>query len=972
VNKKRRPVVNLHGHGEHSPDGSDTARRRVRFAKALEQPALALTDHGVPSGLIEHYNACIECGVKPVLGIEFYYMPKVVRQYTKEDLKEHHYSPAEIAQNEYESRYYHATVLVKNMQPGYENLMYLVSESNKEENFYRHPIVTDEMLEKFSGGLILFTGCLRGWVPQHILAGESQAAYTKLKHWVELFDHHVWGEVMPHDFQGQAEVNRQLEVWSDLYGLKLVVTPDSHYIQRWDYPHYKTLRAIKRWPVDDALSYERLFMPSDAELEDEWTETMGDAGRIHEYMDNTIAIAESTHVEFSPRVAMPQLEGVSDPYEILCDATIAGLEGKGFTTTNKKHEVVILPAYRKRAAYELETYRDKNFVNYLLMNVDLATEARRQSIAMRCRGSACGSLVAYVTGMHKTDPLRYHLSFERFCGPERPEWDVLDIDHDVGDEVSRDKLFTYLGMRYPGRVAKVAAFNTFGVKSALNAILKEHSEKGSLSFIADTERESFRGAMLAYVSKSEEPEFNWKKIVKGSGILRYMEDQYSLVSDLCYCLGQVASISQHAAGVAITAGPLEEKLALMKIGTGNDAHWLACYDMDSLKAIGVLKIDLLIVDSLAQVDACEKMVNMQFVDHPMTEGYLNAEDGVTYYDVNDLEGRQLRKAMEQGDLWGIFQYERAKSVLMCKQYQPDSIEEAALVTAFNRPGAIAGEAFEMYLQERQQPGSQAVLPFVYQEQVMEFCHSIGMTWEQVAQVMHLAKKKLGNDETLQKIFIDGTVTTLGVSKATALKLWHSALLYGFSKNHAVPYALLAAQQILLREQHPVEFFVTLLGHEKNEGKRSAYETDGYQKHGQNFLIPHVNGSAEYQIVDVPGSALLESGRYIQQGLKVLPGLDNRAYEIEAERLAHGPYVSAEDVKKRLSGRTATSAVVGTLTRFAAMEFDKQEWQKRCFIWMEVLKMKPHTLFQKEMWVQHSDEMYRNYREDSKYLNGNGQ
>jgi hypothetical protein len=105
---------------------------------------------------------------------------------------------------------------------------------------------------------------------------------------------------------------------------------------------------------------------------------------------------------------------------------------------------------------------------------------------------------------------------------------------------------------------------------------------------------------------------------------------------------------------------------------------------------------------------------------------------------------------------------------------------------------------------------------------------------------------------------------------------------------------------------------------------------------------------------------------------VLPGLDNRAYEIEAERLAHGPYVSAEDVKKRLSGRTATSAVVGTLTRFAAMEFDKQEWQKRCLMWMEVLKMKPHTLFQKEMWVQHSDEMYRNYREDSKYLNGNGQ
>ena len=313
------PYANLHRHDHYSTgDGADFPQRAVRHAKSLGQKSLGITNHGNVSGLLVHQQACRDVGLHDVLGVEAYYQPTFTLPPD---------SPKK--QNDaQEYKQYHLSILIKNMT-GYKNLMMLLTEANK-KNFYKHAIVTDSLLYKYGEGLIVLSGCISGYVAQHILLDDIEAAYNNITMFAKLFGHDFYLEVMPHNTPGQDSVNRQLEVWSDLYDLPIVMTEDAHFTKKDEYTSYRVFQRAKHIDVDKSIvDYSRLYMHSEEEMLEAWAALMGSAGYGQLYLNQSARIADMCDVQFDSAVHMPHIAGIDNQRDVLIRAVRNGAKRLG-------------------------------------------------------------------------------------------------------------------------------------------------------------------------------------------------------------------------------------------------------------------------------------------------------------------------------------------------------------------------------------------------------------------------------------------------------------------------------------------------------------------------------------------------------------------------------------------------------------------------------------------------------------------
>ena len=220
--------AHLHLHTEYSLlDGFSKIKKVMQRAKEMDQPAVAITDHGTMFGIVEFYMAAQEAGIHPVIGLEAYLAPRDMHSREPRDKSS-----------------YHLLLLAEN-QTGYHNLLEIASASQL-EGFYYHPRIDHEYLAAHSEGLICTSTCMAGEIPQLIYKRNIDEARKRLAWYYDVFGpDNFFLELQDHDMPELVEINKVLLELGHEFGSQFIATNDTHYVDPEDWRYQDILLAIQ-------------------------------------------------------------------------------------------------------------------------------------------------------------------------------------------------------------------------------------------------------------------------------------------------------------------------------------------------------------------------------------------------------------------------------------------------------------------------------------------------------------------------------------------------------------------------------------------------------------------------------------------------------------------------------------------------------------------------------------------------------
>ena len=440
--------VHLHVHSEYSLlDGACRIPELTQRAAELKMPALALSDHGNLFGAVEFYQECRKAGIKPIIGCEVYLAPG-----SRFDRKANSAKEAST----------HFLLLAKN-ETGYKNLVKLVSTAHLDGMYYK-PRIDKEILAQYSEGLIGTNACLAGEVARHIMAGRAKEAEKSIDDFKNIFapgDFYL--EIADHGIPQQHAVAAELLKYGKQFGLKIVATNDVHYVRKEHAAAHDVLLCIQTGAKINDENRMRYHGPEFylktaeemAALFKDVPDALATTLEIAEKCDLKIVLGENKF----PAYTVPEGETREGYFRRLC---YEGLERRFGERAND-------PELRQRLDYELDVLGKTGFTSYFLIVWDFIDYAKRNDIPVGPgRGSAAGSLIAYVLGITDLDPLKYGLFFERFLNPERISPPDIDVDFCYN---RRPEVIDYVRKKYGEKsVAQIITFGTLGAKMAIRDV----------------------------------------------------------------------------------------------------------------------------------------------------------------------------------------------------------------------------------------------------------------------------------------------------------------------------------------------------------------------------------------------------------------------------------------------------------------------------------------------------------------------
>ncbi|MGE5575797.1 MAG: DNA polymerase III subunit alpha, partial [Syntrophothermus sp.] len=864
----------------------------------LGMTALAITDHGAMYGVVPFYQLARKYGIKPIIGCEVYVAPegRTVKSGSRPVLKPGS-KPGFTSQSsletdfEPESRYHHLTLLAEN-EAGYRNLLNLASKGFL-EGFYYKPRVDKELLAQHSRGLIALSGCLSGEIARHLLSGQTDAARQAIQDYTGIFGReNFFLELQDHGLFEERRINPALIRLGEESGIAVAATNDVHYCSRSDAPIHDlavSIQTLKRIDEPNPLRFanQEYYLKSPAEM----AESLGYAP---EALANTARIAERCNVDLGlgqirlPHYPVP--EGYT-PESFLKELCYAGAARRYGSTG-------LAPAVAARLEHELEVITNKGFPGYFLIVWDIVKYARENNIPVGPgRGSAAGSLTAYLLGITDVDPLRYNLFFERFLNPERV--DMPDIDIDICQR-RRDEVLAYVTQKYGReRVAMIGTFSTLGPRAAIRDAGKALRvpygliDKLAKSFPSYGHHLAGEGIARALATL---PEFK--------GVSLEEEPVKTLLAAAQALEGMPRHMSIHAAGLLISQGPLADVVPLQRTPKG---EIVTQYDMDAVEALGLLKIDLLglrnltiIRDTLEAVGNSTSPANVTSRINP-ANGPIN--DALNFPPDDPATFALLQK----GDTLGCFQLESAGMRNVLKRLKPETMEDIIAVLSLYRPGPWESGALDAFIKRRHgvepvaylHPALEAILAdtygvILYQEQVMQIAHRIGGLTLGEADLLRRvfgSHKPAVEREKLHARFVEGAVKN-GIPRPVAEQIFEmlgSFAGYSFNKAHSTAYGVVSYQTAFLKAHYPAHYFAALLTTQMGYYGMSVYVEEA-KRHGIPVLPPDINKSRGHFSVEETAN-----GQAIRVGLSLVKGLGPGAIkDILETRLKHGPFTSLED------------------------------------------------------------------------------
>ncbi|MFN2173273.1 MAG: DNA polymerase III subunit alpha [Candidatus Promineifilaceae bacterium] len=912
MSKQQQPFVHLHVHSEYSLlDGLSRIDGLVSRAIELNQPAIALTDHGAMYGTMPFYRAAKKAGVKPIIGIEAYLSKRGMHQRDAQKDKER----------------YHMLLLAEN-QTGYSNLLQIASAAML-DGFYYRPRIDRAFMAQHSEGLIGTTGCMSAEIPRAINQGNMKLAHKLMAEYVDIFGRErLFVELQEHNIPELRLINKKLIEMAPRYGLEnnFLATNDVHYTRAQDAASHKVLLCIQ---TSSPLSNPKLALSDAGYYLKSYDEMAAMFGEIPDALNNSLRIAEMCDVSLDwqgyhlPHFEVPQGYDAPGYLRQLCEKGLVNRYGEDRARND--------PVLRQRLDYELKIIGSMGFDTYFLIVWDLCEWAARSDdwweqyqdpypydsyqewkendIWWNVRGSGAGSVVAYSLGITSIEPLKNGLIFERFLNPGRVS--MPDIDLDYPDDV-RHWMVGYTMRRYGHeKVAQIITFGTLGARAAIRdvgrALEMPLPEVDSIARMIPAI--PGKPAKIADVLDSTN-EFHSKDLA----------ERYSNSRDVRQLLDYARSLegvsrhaSSHAAGVIVSDRPLQEYVPLNRPTSGETGlggvDRVTQWPMEVVESIGLLKVDFLGLSTLTVMRRAARLIEQRY-------GTVYTMDNIPY-DVGqvgpdpDKEPNELFEMLGRGEVAGVFQVEGAGMRRLMMEMKPRRFDNIVAAVALYRPGPM--ENIPEYIKrmhaaindsrdivEYHTPDLEPILQdtygiLVYQEQIIRIAADLAGYEPGEADMLRKAvakkKQKLMDEHRLK--FTEGAMAR-GYSREVCDAIWSDIEFfarYGFNKAHAADYAKVTCQTAFLKAHYPVEYLVSMLSVEQNNTEKVRRYFSEARNLGIEITPPDINKSGlDFTIEDT------DSGSVIRFGLGAIKnaGIPSLKLILDA-REENGEFQSVQDL-----------------------------------------------------------------------------
>lgn len=820
-----------------------TIEKLVNKAHELQFDALALTDEHILYGTIPFYRLCKANGIKPIIGMTV----KVI-----------------LSENEIEN----CILLAKNSK-GFTNLTKV---STSIQLSHENGIQRSE-LEMYCDDLICILPTIDTKLESLLLTETHDKVNTYLNSSWDLFKQEdLYLAIQDHGMERERKVNNSLQAFHELYNIPVVAWNDVRYLNEKDDIAYDCLQAMKSgitWPlkITDPTVKQR-YLRSSSEMEQLFQSFWPEA------IENTNKIKDKCNLAFDfekrmlPSYPVPDQR---DAHSYLTEKCWANLEQKYDYVTEE---------IKSRLTYELNVINMMEFSDYFLIVWDFIDYARQHGILVGPgRGSAAGSIVAYVLGITDVDPIKYDLLFERFLNPERTT--MPDIDIDFSDH-RRDEVIDYVREKYgEAHVAQIITFGTFAARSLLRELIKTMAiDQQDADFILKEIPAQSKKTIVECAQDSSD----LQQYIKQSSKLKAL---FAVAAKL---EGLPRHISTHAAGVVISDKPLVENVPLTLGANGTN---LTQFAMNDLEKIGLLKIDFL------------GLRNLTLLERILTAITYATKQNIRLADIPD-DDPQAYQLLQKGQTNGVFQLESQGMTRVLKRLSPTSFEDIVAVNALFRPGPM--DYIPVYIDRKQgrehvsypHPDLAPILQktfgvLIYQEQIMQIAHKIAGFSLGEADILRRAvsKKQQHLMDEQKESFVQGCLEN-GYTQQVAEEIFAWIVKfsnYGFNRSHAVAYSRISYQLTYLKAHYPACFFAELLGSVSGQVEKIQAYLKEMKKLNLTLLPPSINSSYGKYSVESEG---------IRMGLVSIKGIGGQVVKEVIRARVEGPFKSLFDFCLRVS------------------------------------------------------------------------
>jgi len=947
--KSSIPFVGLHAHSVAGSvfDGFGYPQDHMDFAYENGMSALALTDHGNMNGLpyqVLHAKKMKSAGkeFKPIFGVEAYFVPSIKAwkqeyEQAKTDKKkakslstddkvaaeDEDESKAKI-RNKINARRH--LVLVAQNQVGLNNIFKIISKTHQGDNFYRYPRLDYDLLEKYGEGVIASSACLGG-----VYAGDywdnrddgEEAILNSMRetsrNMMSILGDRWYGELQWNNVPEQHTLNKYVIQMAEEFGIELISTADSHYPSP---DAWKDRELYKRlgWLGKKAPEYMKSELPIDVDemgmelypkngdqmwaaykkYSEECNVTYDD-DVIYDSFVRTHWIAHEAIDDFLPddKVRLPEFIIPEGEFatETLTKDCVTGLRKLGLSE-NKE--------YVDRLKHEIHVIDDRGFCEYFLTMKAVANKTQEHMLSGPGRGSAAGSLVAYVLGITQIDPIKYGLLFSRFLRSDAT--DYPDIDYDVSDAFGLKEILAEEWGETT--VVPISNFNTMQLRSLIKDISKFYG-------VPFPEVNAVTGKMVKEATPKAKKKHGiragvyaptFEEVMEFSDSLRHFLNKYPHIKTHVEGLvGQVRSVSRHAGGVVI-GEDLDKHMPLVCSGGVIQTPWSEGIHVRHLEPMGFIKFDLLGLSTLEMIQSAVGHVLKRHhgVANPTFEDVKKYYDDNLHPDKIDLNDQEVYKNIfHKGKFVGVFQFTNAGAQRLARRAKPQNIIDISAITSIYRPGPLSAGVDKGYVKAKNNPTdiqyvndlvkevTEETAGFlIFQEQLALLAHKLGdnITLDEGNKLRKLLTKKgtgKGHEEKekIREKFIRGCIAK-SIDRTTADSLWRNFEYfsgYGFNKSHAVAYSALSYQCAWLLNYYPECWTAAFLDKEPESRKEAAINLA--QKNGFYIENVNINTSTSQWEIDHDGTTLV-------QPLSSVKGLGDKAIE---QIINNRPFNSIEDL-----------------------------------------------------------------------------
>lgn len=834
-------------------------------------------------------------------------------------------------------RRYHLVVLARN-QVGLTNLFTLVKKSFK-DGFFKFPRIDFDMLKQHGEGLVVSTACLASIYSNRVIRGEAQKETESdilcdLLGYTDRFVDAVgtdnfFLEIQFNKLDAQHACNRYMFEVSERTGIPLVATADSHYPtpDKWQARELYRMVMRPQWaksrdleanngeavklPAFEDLKCE-LYPKNASQMWDEYRKAVLAHPEIYVNKDRIVCDAiERTHdiawerCESVDLDSTPKLPNFSTPsksaYQQLEEIVYKKLSEEDFAED---------PVYIARVAEEMEVIKQKGFENYFLVLYKIFQIAENETMIGPGRGSATGFLVNFLLGLTGVDPIKYNLMASRFLNLGRAGFP--DIDSDCADrEVLIDVARRLFG---EDSVIPVSNFNLLKLKSVIKDVSKFYD-------VPFEEVNDLTGPLQWEVEPHDRGDDVEKSVyvlthdacMKYSQKYRDFMAKYPQVAEHVKDLFmQNRSIGRHAGGVLVCPD-LEKTMPLIMVRGELQTPWTEGMNFRNLESLGYLKLDILGLTLLDDVQNCIKRILVKkghvkptFLD---VKKWFDKNLNCRY--VDPVDQKVFKYIFQEARFTGVFQFTQSGARHFCTDVNPKNVTDLAAITAIYRPGPLKADVHKKYVAAEFDPdpivNAHPIIKkilgptrgfVIFQEAWMLLAQELsgfsgaeadGMRKTLVKKSLDTNDKKADERVELRKKFVEGAQRLHGIDPKITDELFTRIAgfsLYGFSLNHSLPYVVDSYYAAWLHTYYEKEWLATCLQSETGKPKELSKIISEVKQLGYKIAPHDINRSDGFQWI------FNEDIQAFVPPLSSVKGIGKAAVR---EILSNRPYKSVDDM-----------------------------------------------------------------------------